>query len=286
MIRVSDETAVQVVREKYGGGVFLGGDFFMNFDEKNSKLEIVWHDPNHRTNMESEQNQTTQQLLPEQNQQEYSHPPDIYHSPYYANEWRTVNNPIIMAGVNQTQAQNLNFLFIKNQFDLMRMQDELSMQLQHQHNLQMLKNANKLPPEENVPITSPKIAIEQHIASFIKNIRIVKIRSSASRSGWKYFIHDSDLNRHVLIFETNLSAMFQDWLYERIGNAVDEISAKDFERCIRILQRSIKELKDSELRILSTTQLSFQNGVYDFQTGEFDFCSSQEIFSTFFAVEF
>lgn len=186
-----------------------------------------------------------------------------------------------MAGVNKEQAQNLNFLFIKNQLELMQRQADLNMQIQHQYNLQLLKNANRLPPEENVPITSPKIAIDHHIADFIKNFRLVKIRSSASRSGWKYLAYDDNLNRHVPMVETNLSALFQDWLYERIGNAVDEISGKDFERCIRMLQRSIKELKDSELRILSTTQLSFQNGVYDFQTGEFDFCSSQEIFSTF-----
>ena len=254
----------------------------MNFDEKNSKKEIIWQDPNHRTNMESEQNQAVQQTTSEvQKFCAYPHTQNIYHSPYYANEWGALNNPIAMAGVSQEQAQELNYLRMKNQLELMRRQVELHMQFQHQYDLQMLKNANKLPPEENVPITSPKIVSDQYVTDFIQNMRIIKIRSSASRSGWKYLMRDKHLNRHIPIIETNLSAMFQDWLYEKIGNAVDEISGKDFERCIRTLQRSIKELEDSDLRTLSTTQLKFQNGVYDFQNGKFDFYSNQEIFSTF-----
>ncbi len=154
------------LRFQYGGGVFLGGDFFMNFDKKNSKREIVWQDPNHIRNTESEQNQSVQQMSPEiRNPCVYPSPPD--NLPYYPNEWGAISNPIAMAGVNKEQAQNLNFLFIKNQLELMQRQADLNMQFQHQYNLQLLKNANRLPPEENVPITSPKIAIDHHIADFI-----------------------------------------------------------------------------------------------------------------------
>lgn len=37
----------------------------MDFDEKNSKRDIVWQDQNHKTNMESEKNQSVQQMSPE-----------------------------------------------------------------------------------------------------------------------------------------------------------------------------------------------------------------------------
>ena len=110
--------------------------------------------------------------------------------------------------------------------------------------------------------------------AFIIGFALVKVRSKYSGK-WSFMIRSKDDNRHVPISESQLREEYNFFLDEHLPE--DDLSSQAvLEKSYQHVKRHIPKLQDSNLRILTETDVMFKDGIFNVETRVFTPVSATE----------
>lgn len=177
------------------------------------------------------------------------------------------------AGLDPRDAQRLNAEMLRATIHIQRLhemnQERFSFMIaKNEYNQQNSANLIRTVDGELIPLPNrirPNFyELEQ---SFISDFALVKVRSKYS-SKWSFMIRLKDNNRHVPINESSLREEYIFFLDEHLPE--DDISSQAvLEKSYQHVKRRIPKLQDSNLEILSETDIMFTDGIFNVEKGVF-----------------
>ena len=184
------------------------------------------------------------------------------------------------AGLDPRDAQKLNAEMLRSTIQLQRLhemnQERFSFMIaRDEYNRQNTPSIFRTADGELIPIPNRNrpnfYELEQ---AFIIDFALVKVRSKYSGK-WSFMIRSKDDNRHVPISESQLREEYNFFLDEHLPE--DDLSSQAvLEKSYQHVKRHIPKLQDSNLRILTETDVMFKDGIFNVETRVFTPVSATE----------
>ena len=192
------------------------------------------------------------------------------------------------AGVNLQQAQNLNFLFLRNQLEIEKKRQEKILDFEYSVAMKDLNKSESIISNAVMRNDSPQNknnGIDTLIKDFMQKNLLVKRRNRLQKSNTEILIRNEELFRHVPIEEKNLRETFNEFLLDSFSIDAD-IPQKFFDRAWMRLKSNIPFIEKFTFDIVSPYQLVFLDGILDLNSTTFSPFDTQRCFFNDFSIPF
>ena len=105
--------------------------------------------------------------------------------------------------------------------------------------------------------------------SFFEKHHPIKMRSISSKSGWQYWSKDPIQKRFISITEKEFNEEYINFIFNHIADDED-IDDKKLRRGFIKLLSMVKEIDQSNLRIIKNDEIVFPNAIYNIRKGDFE----------------